>query len=518
MNVTVRPRYRVVTAITAPFVMYNGSTDSFYGYCIDLLNAMSRICGFDYDLAESSDKEFGHMTESGKWNGMIADLLTDSADFAAGALWITHMRRQVIDYTIPFYKDNGFTIMMRRRRESTVFLWFLTILDPQVWLNFAVAFLVTSILMRLFERFSPFSYSNAPERYTDEPDRRFASLRGCFWFCLTSLTPEGCGAMPKSLSGKMAVAVWWLFVFIITAVYTANLAAYRTLYRLERHIETIDDLRRQYQVDYSTIINSSTYRYFESLKDNEELLNDLWRRMSLDESLSGWERSKLTVWEYPVDDKYTKIYNAMRRTGFLIDKQEAVNSVRRINRTREFAYIGEAMQIRYLELNNCDLRQVGKQFGMRPFAFAVKKGSPLKSKLDDAIAQVALRGISSRLERKWWDENPARAQCLADDGIDSGFTLADMRAIFLLLPVGIFLASVTLCLQYWLVYSSRKARRRKTTSACKNERTVENNRLPSSIGAEDSRAYGRSDVSDLALVSRDARKYPPNILAAFSRA
>lgn len=163
--------------------------------------------------------------------------------------------------------------MMRKRKVSTVFLWFLTILDPYVWLYFAGAFLVTSILLRLFERFSPFSYSNAPERYADEPDRRFASLRGCFWFCFTSLTPEGCGAMPKSLSGKMAVAIWWLFVFIVAAAYNANLAAYRILDRLERHIETIDDLRRQYQVDYSTIINSSTYVYFENLKDNEELLS-----------------------------------------------------------------------------------------------------------------------------------------------------------------------------------------------------------------------------------------------------
>lgn len=106
--------------------------------------------------------------------------------------------------------------------------------------------------------------------------------------------------------------------------------------------------------------------------------------MSLDESVPDWEKSKLTVWEYPVDDKYTKIYNAMRRTGFLVDKQEAVDNVRRINRTREFAYVGEAMQIRYLELTNCDLKRVGKEFGMRPFAFAVRKGSPLKSKLDDA--------------------------------------------------------------------------------------------------------------------------------------
>lgn len=107
--------------------------------------------------------------------------------------------------------------------------------------------------------------------------------------------------------------------------------------------------------------------------------------MSLDESLPDWEKMELNVWEYPVEEKYTKIYNAMKRTGFLINKQEAVNNVRRINRTREFAYIGETMQIRYLELTNCDLQQIGKEFGMRPFAIAVKKGSTaLKNKLDDA--------------------------------------------------------------------------------------------------------------------------------------
>ncbi|EFN76791.1 ionotropic receptor 25a [Harpegnathos saltator] len=463
MNITARPRYRVVTAVSSPFVMYNSSSGSFYGYCIDLLESMSRISGFDYDLVESTDQLFGHVTESGEWTGMIADLLNDSADFAVAALWITHLRRQVVDYTIPFYKDNGFTIMMRRREQFNVFLWFLTILDLQVWLHFAITFLVTSILIRLFERFSPYSYSNMAESYTDEPDQRFASLRECFWFSLTALTPEGASAMPKSLSGKMAVAVWWLLVFVIVAAYNANLAAYRTLDRLERHIETIDNLRRQYQVDYSTIVDSATYRYFESLKDNEELLSSLWRQMSLDESVSDWERSQLTVWEYPVDDKYTKIYNAMRKTGLLANKEEAVNSVRRINRTREFAYIGEATQIRYLALTNCDLKQVGEEFGMRPFAFAVKKGSPLKSKLDDSITQVALRGIPLELEKKWWDENPARAQCPTNDGIDAGFTFNDTRAIFLLIPVGILLASVTLCLQYG--YTIRKRRDEKKRRA-----------------------------------------------------
>lgn len=106
--------------------------------------------------------------------------------------------------------------------------------------------------------------------------------------------------------------------------------------------------------------------------------------MSLDENVSDWEKSKVTVWEYPVEERYTKIYNAMKKTGFLLDIDQAVDSVRKINRTREFAYVGEAVPIKYLVLTNCDLKQVGEEFGRRPYAFAVKKGSPLKSEFDEA--------------------------------------------------------------------------------------------------------------------------------------
>lgn len=115
--------------------------------------------------------------------------------------------------------------------------------------------------------------------------------------------------------------------------------------------------------------------------------------MSLNKSLSEYEKTKLAVWEYPVEEKYTKIYNAMKNTGFFADLQEAVNSVREINRTRQFAYVGEAMRIRYLVMTNCDLRQVGEEFGKMPFAFAVKKGSPLKSMLDDAYVTFSSLSI-----------------------------------------------------------------------------------------------------------------------------
>ncbi|EZA53719.1 hypothetical protein X777_06826 [Ooceraea biroi] len=453
MNVSTRPRYRVVTSIYQPFVMYNDSSGTFYGYCIDLLNAIAEISGFDYDIRES--KDFGHLTRSGEWTGMVKDLITDAADISAAPLWITHSRRQVVDYTEPFYKENGIAIMMRKPKQATFFLWFLTILDYHVWLNFAAGFLLTSILIYLFERCLLISYKNAPEKYRGQPNSRYAKLRECFWFCLMSFTSESCGELPKNLAGKLAAVVWWLFVFVIVAVYNANLTVYRTLYRLERHIETIDDLRRQNQVEYSTVYNSSAHRYFKNLRDSEKILSNLWKQLNLDDSMSDYEKSKLSVWEYPVEEKYTKIYEAMKKTGFFANIQEAVDSVRKVNRTREFAYVGEAMLIRYLVLTNCDLKQVGREFGEMPFAFAVKKGSPLKSKLDDAIAQAMVQGISSKLENKWWDENPAKAHCSNSNEIDSGFTFRDMAAIFLLIPIGIFLTSVILCLQYYRFHRTK---------------------------------------------------------------
>ena len=43
---------------------------------------------------------------------------------------------------------------------------------------------------------------------------------------MTSITPQGGGEAPKNISGRMVVAIWWIFGFIIIACYTANLGKY----------------------------------------------------------------------------------------------------------------------------------------------------------------------------------------------------------------------------------------------------------------------------------------------------
>lgn len=50
--------------------------------------------------------------------------------------------------------------------------------------------------------------------------------------------------------------------------------------------------------------------------------------MSLNDSLSEVERAKLAVWDYPVSDKYSKMWQAMREAGLPNSIEEAVQRVR----------------------------------------------------------------------------------------------------------------------------------------------------------------------------------------------
>ena len=78
-------------------------------------------------------------------------------------------------------------------------------------------------------RFSPYSARNNKEAHP-YPTRIF-TLKESFWFALTSFTPQGGGEAPKSLSGRVLVAAYWLFVVLMLATFTANLAAFLTVER-----------------------------------------------------------------------------------------------------------------------------------------------------------------------------------------------------------------------------------------------------------------------------------------------
>lgn len=65
--------------------------------------------------------------------------------------------------------------------------------------------------------------------------------------------------------------------------------------------------------------------------------------MSLNDSMSDYERSQLAVWDYPVSDKFTKMWQAMQENSPPTDFQLAVERVRgNDSKTNDgFAFLGK---------------------------------------------------------------------------------------------------------------------------------------------------------------------------------
>ncbi|XP_047486549.1 ionotropic receptor 25a-like isoform X2 [Penaeus chinensis] len=454
--------YRVTTVQQPPFIMKRMNEDGqeeFYGYCIDLINEIKKIVNFEYEIAEAPDGKFGTMDENHEWNGMIKQLIDKQADIALAPLSVMAERENVVDFTVPYYDLVGITILMKKPKVPTSLFKFLTVLEPEVWVCILFAYGFTSILLYIFDRFSPYSYQNNKDKYKDDDEKREFTLKECLWFCMTSLTPQGGGEAPKNLSGRLVAATWWLFGFIIIASYTANLAAFLTVSRLDTPIESLDDLSNQYKVQYAPMNGTSTMTYFERMAYIEKKFYEIWKDMSLNDSMSDIERAKLAVWDYPVSDKYTKMWQSMQEAGLPGNFEEVLTRVRKSTSSSEgFAYLGDATQIRYAILTSCDMMSVGDEFSRKPFAIAVTKGSPLKDQLSGAILKLLNQRKLETLKERWWNQNPEKKKCEKDDDQSDGISIENIGGVFIVIFVGIGLACVTLAFEYWW-YKHRKGPR-----------------------------------------------------------
>ena len=72
---------------------------------------------------------------------------------------------------------------------------------------------------------------------------------------------------------------------------------------------------------------------------------------------------------------------------------------------------GDATDIRYQVLVNCDLQMVGEEFSRKPYAVAVHEGSPLRDLLNDAILRLLNQRRLETLKERWWTENPEKKDC-----------------------------------------------------------------------------------------------------------
>jgi len=83
-------------------------------------------------------------------------LILQKADIAVGPISVMSEREKVVDFTVPFHEPVGLTILMRKQKFEYILHKFLKVLELDVWICIVGSFFLFSVLMWLFDKFSPY--------------------------------------------------------------------------------------------------------------------------------------------------------------------------------------------------------------------------------------------------------------------------------------------------------------------------------------------------------------------------
>ncbi|OXA63208.1 Glutamate receptor ionotropic, kainate 2 [Folsomia candida] len=385
-----RKRYfRIGIVNFPPWTMKDEKTGEWVGYCIDLANGIANKMNFEYDLVVSEG--FGkRMPPNGRWNGLTGDL---KIDIAVAAYIMTSEREEFIDFVSPYYEQSGLIITMKRPVVKNSLFKFMTVLRTEVWLSILGATIATGFMLWFLDKFSPYSAQNNPQKY--KTFRKF-TLKESFWFALTSFTPQGGGEPPKAFSGRTLVAAYWIFVVLMLATFTANLAAFLTVERMQSPIRNLEHLAAQSSVKYSVVNVSTAMTFFKNMANAEEILYQMWRNLTLTAPSSARE---YVVWEYPIREMYIHIHSVIQSATPVLNMSEGFS---RVLSDDYFAFIHDAAQTKYEVFRNCNLTLIGEPFAEAPYALAVAQGNPLQDDISMAILQLQTERFFETLSARYW--------------------------------------------------------------------------------------------------------------------
>ncbi|XP_073703977.1 glutamate receptor ionotropic, kainate 2 [Garra rufa] len=400
----------VSTILEEPYVMFKKSdkplygNDRFEGYCIDLLRELAAILGFTYEVRLVEDGKYGAQEEStGQWNGMVRELMDHKADLAVAPLAITYVREKVIDFSKPFM-TLGISILYRKPNGTNPGVFsFLNPLSPDIWMYILLAYLGVSCVLFVIARFSPYEWYNPhpcnPD--SDVVENNFTLLNS-FWFGVGALMQQGSELMPKALSTRIVGGIWWFFTLIIISSYTANLAAFLTVERMESPIDSADDLAKQTKIEYGVVEDGATMTFFKKTK------------------ISTYDK----MWEFMSSRRHSVMVKSI---------EEGIERVL----TSDYAFLMESTTIEFATQRNCNLTQIGGLIDSKAYGVGTPMGSPYRDKITIAILQLQEEGKLHMMKEKWWRGNG----CPEEENKEaSALGVQNIGGIFIVLAAGLVLS------------------------------------------------------------------------------
>uniref|UniRef100_A0A672J3T6 Glutamate receptor n=1 Tax=Salarias fasciatus TaxID=181472 RepID=A0A672J3T6_SALFA len=263
----------VTTILENPYVMRKDNyqdfqgNDQYEGFCVDMLRELADILKFSFKIKLVDDGLYGAPEPNGSWTGMVGELINRRGHpLTTGALTpFFEPFCPPISHCPPLFIFHlSFSLVSRYQGRKPGYFSFLDPFSPAVWLFMLLAYLAVSCVLFLAARLSPYEWYNPHPCLRERRDmlENQYTLGNSLWFPVGGFMQQGSEIMPRALSTRCVSGVWWAFTLIIISSYTANLAAFLTVQRMEVPIESPDDLADQTNIEYGTIHGGSTMTFF----------------------------------------------------------------------------------------------------------------------------------------------------------------------------------------------------------------------------------------------------------------
>ncbi|XP_015504903.1 glutamate receptor ionotropic, kainate 3 isoform X3 [Parus major] len=348
------------------------------------------------------------------------------ADLAVAPLTITHVREKAIDFSKPFM-TLGVSILYRKPNGTNPSVFsFLNPLSPDIWMYILLAYLGVSCVLFVIARFSPYEWYDAHpcNPGSDIVENNFTLLNS-FWFGMGALMQQGSELMPKALSTRIIGGIWWFFTLIIISSYTANLAAFLTVERMESPIDSADDLAKQTKIEYGAVKDGATMTFFK--KSKISTFEKMWAFMS------------------------------SKPTALVKNNEEGIQRTL----TADYALLMESTTIEYITQRNCNLTQIGGLIDTKGYGIGTPMGSPYRDKITIAILQLQEEDKLHVMKEKWWRGNG----CPEDENKEaSALGIQNIGGIFIVLAAGLVLSVFVAMVEF--IYKLRKTAEREQRSFC----------------------------------------------------
>ncbi|KAL3860943.1 hypothetical protein ACJMK2_007038 [Sinanodonta woodiana] len=389
-----------------PFVFKKtdpNGTITYDGLCIDLLKELADMLNFTYELVGPLDGKFGTKRSDGRWTGLVGQLERQEVDMVAAPLSTQSERKEVMDFTYPFYYD--YTTVLLKKTDPVKNKW-MTLLKPLQW---QVLVSIGAVLIK----YNPY-YSHLEHPEAKEVNRGLNSFAAAFWYMYGVLIIQGGDRIPDSIAGRMMVGFWGLFSVVVVGIYCGNLIAFLSVtINQPLPFNTIKELA-QLKGEWKWGILGGTYLEFYIQTSTTKEFIDIGK------GIKEFNKSDPSVLTTNIDSHVEKV------------------------RSGGYAFISNKATIESVITKECSMTKIKEEFLPLNYAIGLPKNSPYTKTVSDKILSMHEMGFLQSWKQRWW---PKSSLCQASSQSARPIQTLDVQGCFYIAVIGIVLSSFVLVIE-----------------------------------------------------------------------